>query len=204
MLVEQSLHLPLCAPLLANEATEEVGIGDIGLIGRVVVPVVKHALQPIHIGPFAPHESRQPLHIVRRGKGIAPCRALMKSRDVLKVLACGWVEVAQEGTVLPDGSQRAIRLVVVASVAQCSAGKLLGTWLVAQRVGQLTDGIVGHAVLQGVRHRVVTREVTRKVAHGDISLGDIGVYVGAHGVLSSRRGGRLEHSLIGRADVKVP
>jgi len=44
VLVEQCLHLPLCAPLLSLESAEEVRVGDVGLVGRVVVPVVEYAL----------------------------------------------------------------------------------------------------------------------------------------------------------------
>ena len=72
ILVQKTPRLFLRAPLLAPEVAEQVRIGDVGLVRRVVQPFVEDHLQLLHELPPASHELRQPLHVVRHIERIVP------------------------------------------------------------------------------------------------------------------------------------
>ena len=94
ILVQQPPRFALGAPLLAAEAAEKVGVGDVGLVGRVVEPLVEDPLQLVDELPAPAHELGQPLDVVGHEERIVPGRTLVETRDGLEVLALPRVEGA--------------------------------------------------------------------------------------------------------------
>ena len=118
ILVEQACHLFLRAPLLAFEVAEQVGIGDIGLVGGVIEILVKHPLQLVDKSLLAAHEACQSLHIVGHVEGVVPGRALVESGSVGEVGAVLGVKRGEPGAVGVAWAQGSKLLVVIVLVAE--------------------------------------------------------------------------------------
>ena len=71
-------HL-LCTPFLTPESAEKVGISDIRLIGRIIQPLVEHALQLLQEHLPSAHQSRITFHIVRHEERVVPCTAFVET-----------------------------------------------------------------------------------------------------------------------------
>ena len=69
------------------EAAEQVRIGDVGFVRRVVQALVEDHLQLLHELPFPAHQPCQPLHVVRHIERVVPRRALVEARGRREVLA---------------------------------------------------------------------------------------------------------------------
>ena len=79
------MHLFLGAPFLALEAAEDVRIGYVGLVGRVVESLVEDALQAVDKRLGAAHELGESGDVVGDVERVVPRRALMESRRVGEV-----------------------------------------------------------------------------------------------------------------------
>ena len=90
----------LGAPFLAFEIAEQVGVGDVRFVGRVIKPFVEYALELVHKGFFASHQAGQPGNVVGDIEGVVPGIAFVEAGTRLKVCALHRVE---------GGIKRAVR-----------------------------------------------------------------------------------------------
>ncbi len=155
MLVKQAVHLLLCAPFLAGNAAEQIGVGYVRFVGRIIQAFVKHHLELVGKFLFASHKLYQAINIMRHEEGVVPCASFVESGHLLEVFALTGVERGQECAVLIERTQGAALLRVVVAVAGGTRAEFLGKFLVAALFCQPCEGIVGYIILQRVRYGVV-------------------------------------------------
>ena len=86
VLSQQFAHQLLRPPLFAAEVGEEEGIGNVRLIGGVVVPFIKDALKMTDKGFSPAVKTDQSGDVVGDKEGVIPSTTLVKSGIGLKVL----------------------------------------------------------------------------------------------------------------------
>ena len=111
----------LCAPLFAWEIVEEIGVGDVWLVGRVVEPLVEHHLQLLDELLPPAHQACQSGYVVGYIEGIVPRRTLVESGSIREVGTRLGVEGSEERAVHLSRSECAVFLRVVVTVAETLA-----------------------------------------------------------------------------------
>ena len=87
VLAEQLASRALCTPRFLREVGEEIGIGDVGFVCRIVVPLIEDALKLVDELAFSSHQLRQTTHIVRDVEAVVPRVPFVEAWIGLKVTA---------------------------------------------------------------------------------------------------------------------
>ena len=127
----------------------------------------------------------------------------MESGGIAEVGTVFRIEGGKKTAVGQQGAQGAALLRVVVAVAEALLVETAGVLGMAERLGQIGEGVVGDVVFQGVRNGVVARGIGAVLAHGHVAFRQIGVYVGTHLVVLAGAGGRVDEGIVGGGDVIV-
>ena len=131
MLGQEVARQSLCAPLLSLDLREDVGIADVGLVGRVVVSLVENILEALQETLLAAPEFHHARHVVGHGKGVVPGRTFVESGTGFEIFALEGIERAEELATGRDGAERAGLGTVVFFVALRTVAQGFCIFLVA-------------------------------------------------------------------------
>ena len=134
--VQQTPHLALRTPLLAPEIAEQVRIGDVGFVRRVVQPLVEDHLQLVDESAPAAHQPGQSGHVVRDIERIVPGRTFVEPGDGFEILALARVEGREEFTLPGNRTERARLGAVIVLIAERAGAEQRRVVFFAERVGQ--------------------------------------------------------------------
>ena len=191
-------------PFLALETAEKIGVGNVRLIRRVVKSLVKNPLELLHKLALSTHQLRESIHIVRNIETVVPRRALVKSRNRLEILSLTRVERLKKLSLFCYRTKAAILLVVVVLISKRPLSQSFRIVGKAQRIRQTGQRIVCDIIFERVRHRVVSRKVSRIKSKRDVALFHIRSVVGTQKIRLSRSECRLVHSLVSFLNVEIP
>ena len=107
MLAEQTVDFALGAPFFPLEAREEIGIGNVGFVGRVIELFIENHLQLIDEFLLAAHQFGKAVNIVGHEEGVVPSRTFMETGHRLEVFALARIEGGEEGAVGIERTQSA-------------------------------------------------------------------------------------------------
>ena len=198
MFAEQAAREVLCAPCLAFDAREEIGIGDVGLVGGIVKPFVENCLQVGCEFLRAAHKFHEAVHIVRHIERVVPGIALVEPGARLEVLTLAGVERREEGAVGQQGTERAVFGTEVFAPAEGTLAEEPGIIGLAQSICPKGEGIVGHVVFERVAHGIVELALERHVAEAHVV-----VVVGTHGIVLTRCEGTAAGGGVGGLNVEI-
>ena len=170
---------------------EDVGIADVGLVGRVVVSLVENILEALYETLLAAPEFHHTRHVVGHGKGVVPSRTFVETGAGFKVFSLKGIERSKELAIGRDGAEGAGFGAVEFLVTLCAVAQGFCIFLVAQSFGHLCQSVVGHVVFEGVADAVVVLR-----AQGHIGALHIVVVVGAERIFLTWGEGVLAHGLI--------
>ena len=87
MLAQQLTCSALCTPRFLREVGEEIGVGDVRFVCRIVVPLIEDALKLMDELAFSSHQLRQTTYIVRDVEAVVPRVPFVEAWIGLKVTA---------------------------------------------------------------------------------------------------------------------
>lgn len=204
----------LRAPFFAFKIREEVGVGNVGFVGRVVETLVEDALQFVDEGTLPAHQPGKAEDVVGDVEGIIPGIAFVEAGAWFKVLAFHRIEGGIELTVGQDRAEGAELLAVIMLITQRTVVEEAGVGLITtgnstqavgccfilfgyclldlcfgfptESLGYTAEGIVGNVVFQGMGHGVIVLP-----PQGDVAQREIIVVIGTEQVLGAGQGGPL-------------
>ena len=86
----------LRSPCFLGEIGEEVRIGDVRLVGRIIISFIEDFLQPFRKNLCSSHQPGKPLYIVGNEKGIVISTALVETGTRLEVFTLFGIERSEE------------------------------------------------------------------------------------------------------------